>query len=131
MKRSPAPALAALLASALAAAAAAQAMSVGATVDGATSASRTLPFVNLMRQADPFGSAASPGDGSCALDAASGWPAQADFGVQFIALPPSGLSAPALAGVYAFSAAGNATLSLAGGTQGSAGDHAAEVALCP
>ena len=117
--RASAPAFSALLASALAAAASAQAMSVGATVDGASSASRTLPFVNLMRQADPFGSAASPGDGSCAVDAATGWPAQADFGVQFIALAASALSAPALAGTYAFSAAGNATLALAGGTQGS------------
>jgi len=104
----------------LPAALAQQQVSIGATVDGASSASRTLPFVDLMKQADPFGSLAAPGDGSCALDNVTGWPAQADFGVQFIALAPSGLSAPSVGGAYALSAAGNvSSLTLVGGTLGS------------
>ena len=119
-----------LLAAAARAQAPAAAVAVGANVDGASSASRTLPFVNLMRQADPFGSLAAPGDGSCAVDSATGWPAQADFGVQFIALPPSALSAPAVGGSYAFSAAGNVSggITLAGGTQGSVSGQAYDAA---
>jgi hypothetical protein len=52
---------------------------VGANLDGIADYSRTVPFVDLVRQSRKFGSPSTPWDGNCAVDSL-GWPTT-DFGV--------------------------------------------------
>ena len=67
--------------------------------------SRGNPFVNLVRQARPWGSPASPWDGTGTYDAATGWP-NSDFGVVFVT------SNIDMGGAYQLYAKGNADISV-------------------
>ena len=70
----------------------ANAMPLGANIDGIADYSWTLPFVDVMRQARTWGSAAAPWDGNCSVGI-DGWPSQAAFGNVFVTLP-SGAPSP-------------------------------------
>jgi len=52
---------------------------IGANLDGVSDYSRTLPFVDLVKQSRRFGTVSTPWDGNCPLNA-QGYPT-ADFGV--------------------------------------------------
>jgi len=79
-------------------AAALNAMPLGANIDGVADYSRTLPFVNIVKQSRVWGSAAAPWDGNCSVGA-DGWPSQASFGNVFFT-SSSEPGAPSVAGTW-------------------------------
>lgn len=87
------------------------AMPLGANIDGVVDYSFTLALVDVVKQARAWGSAQSPWDGNCSVGA-DGWPAQPSFGNVFIT---AGAAGPVLAGAYAMSFTGNASVVPANG----------------
>ena len=85
---------------------------VSCSIDGLADYTHTMPFVNLVKQSRPPGSARSPYDNNCTVDA-SGWPTQ-DFGLVLITddsgPPPPAGTGVLMAGVYTVAATGNASL---------------------
>ncbi|CAF3298259.1 unnamed protein product [Rotaria sp. Silwood2] len=84
-------------------------LSIGVNLDGLHDWSRSLPYVNLVRQARVWGSADRPWDGNATFDLVSGWPNN-DFG---IVLATNNID---MGGTYMLYAKGNAQVSTAGGS---------------
>ena len=82
---------------------------MGANVDGVRDWSRSLPYVNLIRQARSWGSADAPWDGNATFDPITGWPIT-DFGVQISS------EAVDMGGTYLLTAKGDAHVALIGGS---------------
>ena len=91
---------------------------VSTSIDGLADYTHTMPFVNLVKQSRPPGSARSPYDNNCSVDAA-GWPTQ-DFGLVLItddaSPPPPQGTGVLMEGIYLISATGNASLIFPGTT---------------
>jgi hypothetical protein len=86
---------------------------IGAGLDGLRDWSRSRPYVNLVRQARPWGSPSAPYDNNATYDPVTGWPTS-DFG---ITIATDNLD---LGGKYLLSAKGNASVSVPG-------DHSAYI----
>ncbi|CAF1603387.1 unnamed protein product [Rotaria sp. Silwood1] len=84
-------------------------VSIGANLDNVRDWSRSLSYVNLVRQARVWGSADKPWDGNATFDRISGWPNN-DFGMVLAADHVD------LDGTYLLYAKGNAQVSTAGGS---------------
>lgn len=82
---------------------------MGANFVGLRDWDRSLPYVNLVRQARIWGSASAPWDGNATFDPTTGWPTS-DFGM-VIATDNTDMG-----GTYLFHAKGNAQISAEGGT---------------
>ena len=80
-------------------------VSLGANMDGLHDWSRSLPYVNLIKQARTWGSASVPWDGNATFDPTTGSPTS-DFGV---VLESTGLD---MGGRYLLYAKGNAEVSI-------------------
>jgi hypothetical protein len=108
--------LAAILAAPPCAATPLGAFDIGMNLDGVSDYTAQQPFVNAMNEARHFGSAATPWDEAAAVDA-QGWPTQ-DAGAVILCCVGDAAAHSLLAGTYALSFTGQATLALvaAGGT---------------
>ena len=85
---------------------------VSCSIDGLADYTHTMHYVDLVKQSRPPGSAHTPYDNNCSVDAA-GWPTE-DFGLVLItddggAPPPAG-TGTRIEGVYTLMATGNATV---------------------
>ncbi len=84
---------------------------IGGNVDGVRDWSRSLPYVNLIRQARGWGSVDTPWSANASFaDPITGWPIS-DFGVQLSS------EAVDMGGTYLLTANGNADVSLEGGSK--------------
>ena len=84
----------------------------------------TLPFVDVMRQARPWGSAAAPWDGNCSTGP-DGWPSQGDFGTVFVTFPGNvDAPHPTVEGRWLLAFTGQATLALGSGFHPTVEDEA-------
>ncbi len=79
-------------------------VSIGANLDGLRDWSRSLPWVNLIRQARVWGSPSSPWDGNATFDPITGWPKN-DFGTVLCS------NSVDMGGKYLLYAKGNADIS--------------------
>jgi hypothetical protein len=79
-------------------------VSIGANLDGLHDWSRSLPYVNLVRQARVWGSADKPWDGNAPFDPTTGWPTS-DFGM---VIATNNVD---MGGTYLLHATGNAQIS--------------------
>jgi hypothetical protein len=82
---------------------------IGANMDGLADWSRSLPYVNLVRQARVWGSPSSPWDGNATFDPITGWPTT-DFGM---VIATNNVD---MGGEYFFYAKSNAQISAVGGS---------------
>ncbi|CAF1231406.1 unnamed protein product [Didymodactylos carnosus] len=82
---------------------------VAANLDGLDDWSRSLPYVDLIRQARVWGSPAKPWDANATTDPITGWPTS-DFGVVLAT------NAVDMGGIYLLTAQGNAVVTVAGGS---------------
>ena len=80
------------------------AMPLGANIAGVADYGYTFPFVNVVKQARVWGSAAQPWDSNCTVGP-DGWPAQASFGNVFVTSSSDG---PSLLGTWLMSWEGRA-----------------------
>ena len=80
-------------------------VSIGANLDGLADWSRSLPYVNLIRQARTWGTPDKPWDGNATFDPATGWPSS-DFGIVLAS------DSADFGGAYLFYAKGNAEISI-------------------
>ena len=78
---------------------------IGANMDGLADWSRSLPYVNLIRQGRVFGSPNAPWDGNATFDPVTGWPTS-DFGIVLVT------GSADLGGKYLLHGKGNASISL-------------------
>jgi hypothetical protein len=83
---------------------------VGSNVDSLRDWSRSLPYVNLIRQTRGWGSADTPWTVNATFDPITGWP-NSDFGVQVSSV------AVDMGGTYLLHANGNADVYLIGGSK--------------
>ena len=83
---------------------------LGSNIDALRDWSRSLPYVNLIRQTRGWGSADTPWIGNATFDPVTGWPIS-DFGVQVASV------AVDMGGTYFFHANGNADIYLIGGSK--------------
>jgi hypothetical protein len=110
-------ALAAMLGTAHAAAPGA--FSVGMNLDGVTDYTQQSPFVDAMKQARHFGSPSTPWDEAASVDK-RGWPTQ-DAGAVVLCCVADAAGQSLIAGTYALSFTGQATLALVAGSGSIAG----------
>lgn len=82
---------------------------VDGNMDALSDWTRTLPYVNLIRQGRKWGTADNPFNGNATIDPATGWPT-CDFGVILASLNLD------LGGTYLFRAIGNASITNWDGT---------------
>ena len=80
-------------------------VSIGANLDGLADWSRSLPYVNLIRQARTWGTPDKPWDGNATFDPITGWPSS-DFGIVLAS------DSADFGGAYLFYAKGNAEISI-------------------
>ena len=78
---------------------------IGANMDGLADWSRSLPYVNLVKQTRDWGSPSAPWDGNATFDPLTGWPTS-DFGM---VLATENID---MGGEYLFYAKGNASISI-------------------
>ncbi|CAF4092013.1 unnamed protein product, partial [Didymodactylos carnosus] len=78
---------------------------VAANLDGLDDWSRSLPYVDLIRQARVWGSPAKPWDANATTDPITGWPTS-DFGVVLAT------NAVDMGGIYLLTAQGNAVVTV-------------------
>ncbi len=76
---------------------------MGVNMFGLADWTRTLPYVNLVRQGRQWGTADNPFNGNATFDPATGWP-NCDFGMVLASLNLD------LGGTYLFHAIGNASI---------------------
>ncbi|CAF4717727.1 unnamed protein product, partial [Rotaria sp. Silwood2] len=84
-------------------------VAIGAGLDGLRDWSRSLPYVNLIRQSRIWGSPSRPWDGNATFDPITGWPTS-DFGTVL------STNAVDMGGTYLLNAQGNAQVIVAGGS---------------
>lgn len=78
---------------------------IGGNLDGLRDWSHSLPYVNLIKQARPWGSPLHPSDGKGPFDPTTGWPTD-DFGAVIVS------SSFDLGGTYLIQAKGNADVTI-------------------
>jgi hypothetical protein len=83
-------------------------VAVGANLDGLDDWSRSLPYVDLVRQSRVWGSPSHPWDANATFDPITGWPT-CDFGTVL------STNAVDMGGTYLLNALGNAQVAVAGG----------------
>jgi hypothetical protein len=83
-------------------------VAIAANLDGLDDWSRSLPYVNLVRQCRVWGSPTHPWDGNATFDPITGWPTS-DFGMVLVT------NAVDIGGTYLLNAQGNAQVTVAGG----------------
>ncbi|CAF3463422.1 unnamed protein product [Rotaria sp. Silwood1] len=83
-------------------------VAIGANLDGLYDWSRSLPYVNLVRQSRVWGSPSRPWDSNATFDPITGWPTS-DFGMVL------STNAVDMGGTYLLTAQGNAQVTVSGG----------------
>jgi hypothetical protein len=84
-------------------------VAISANLDGLDDWSRSLPYVDLVRQSRVWGSPKSPWDGNATFDPITGWPTS-DFGMVLVT------NAVDVGGTYLLTAQGNSQVAVAGGS---------------